>query len=197
MANQFLILCSLAVLVHSALSCTYQGKDFKIGEKFPAVDGCNECVCGAIGVLCTKMMCSFKTTVPAGKSCTVDVAGVPTTYPNGQSYKSPDGCNTCVCQDGMPICTLMACIKDTTCTDPATGKTYAPGSSFKSSDGCNTCNCFNGIISCTEMACMNTGVCFDDSTGQTYKTGETFEAPDGCNTCSCQKTVISCTKIAC
>lgn len=38
-------------------SCSYNGKTYKDGQDFPATDGCNECLCKAGEVLCTKRGC--------------------------------------------------------------------------------------------------------------------------------------------
>lgn len=42
---------------------------------------------------------------PQGGQCRIDGQ----TYPNGSSFKSSDGCNTCSCSDGQAACTDMFC----------------------------------------------------------------------------------------
>ncbi|XP_046554240.1 protease inhibitors-like [Haliotis rubra] len=83
-------------------------------------------------------------------------------YNAGQSFPSPDGCNTCFCmKDGNYACTKIGCINvgspsDATCT--VDGKVYATGQDFPSPDGCNTCTCMaDGYYSCTELPCPNLG----------------------------------------
>ena len=74
---------------------------FKVGDTFPAPDGCNQCFCSEHGIGCTLMAC-----LPSPGQCTVDGK----TYASGTSFPSPDGCNTCTCQDnGSAACTEKAC----------------------------------------------------------------------------------------
>jgi hypothetical protein len=37
--------------------CTYDGVDHAYAERFPSTDGCNECVCAASGLACTRRDC--------------------------------------------------------------------------------------------------------------------------------------------
>lgn len=39
-------------------SCRYNGKTYKMGESFPAEDGCNNCSCENGEVVCTLMACN-------------------------------------------------------------------------------------------------------------------------------------------
>ena len=63
-------------------------------------------------------------------------------------------CNTCTCNDGVLLCTLMACVGDRPCTltggesVPPTWKGYDTGLNY-----CNTCQCNDGNLLCTKMAC--------------------------------------------
>lgn len=85
----------------------------------------------------------------AGKQCVVDG----TTYKPGQSFPSPDGCNSCTCDGatGSASCTLLACAPVQCLYE---GKSYNPGESFPSVDGCNTCTCGStGVVGCTKIAC--------------------------------------------
>jgi len=68
----------------------------------------------------------------------------------GESVPAVDGCNSCTCNSGLMVCTLMAC--PVTCW--YAGRSYADGESFASEDGCNTCSCANGLVACTERACV-------------------------------------------
>merc|ERR1712110_135793 len=218
MRNLIFAWCTVFMLIETAaLQCSYLGADHNIGETFPALDGCNDCVCSVIGVVCTKAVCQLKpaiseaetpqtpapetssTSAPVGKSCTVSISGVPTTYTDGQTYTSPDGCNSCRCVNGLSMCTLMACPPDTsnkTCTDLVSGRQYATGDIFLSTDGCNKCQCGEAGLTCTQKSC-DVGLCFDSTTGRLYGSNESFAAPDGCNTCVCDNRVITCTKSVC
>lgn len=109
----------------------------------------------------------------------------------GDSFPSPDGCNTCGCgADGMVTCTALGCV--VTCDYE--GQIHQAGESFPSSDGCNTCTCSSdGQVGCTEKGCITCTYA-----GSTYNPGESFPALDGCNTCTCGETgSIGCTKIGC
>lgn len=120
-------------------------------------------------------------------TCTVDGK----TYQVGDSFPSPDGCNTCTCaENGSAMCTAMACV--VTCDYG--GKTYMAGETFPATDGCNTCTCGDdGAVACTEKACATCVYA-----GKTYEPGESFPALDGCNTCTCgEDGAVGCTKIAC
>lgn len=130
-------------------TCSYEGKSYSSGERFPAADGCNTCSCGADGqVACTELACGGgQCTYPAGQGGKV--------YRAGESFPSTDACNSCACQaDGQVVCTLRAC--------PAgcsyNGTRYNAGDSFPASDGCNTCTCdVSGNVGCTKRACPATG----------------------------------------
>ncbi|XP_076441478.1 uncharacterized protein LOC143280639 [Babylonia areolata] len=70
-------------------------------------------------------------------------------------YIGADHCNSCVCRQGMSVCTKMFCMAGNyRCMGPD-HRIYAEGQSFKAEDGCNTCMCTeNGSVACTEMACL-------------------------------------------
>ncbi len=97
------------------------------------------------------------------------------TCTDGETRPADDGCNTCMCSDGVWSCTEMACTPE--CTD---------GETRPADDGCNTCTCADGVWSCTEIAC--TPECTD---------GETRPADDGCNTCTCSGGIWACTALGC
>jgi hypothetical protein len=78
-------------------SCTYQGKTYPDGARFPASDGCNGCSCQAGSVSCTLLGC------PTG--CQYQGQS----YQTGQSFKVD--CNTCTCEaDGSVSCTEAGCL---------------------------------------------------------------------------------------
>ncbi|MBI4955130.1 MAG: hypothetical protein HY908_24115 [Myxococcales bacterium] len=122
----------------------------------------------------------------AGVVCTVGGQ----TYEPGQSFPSPDGCNTCTCgDDGQAACTLLGCV---TCVHG--GQTYQPGDVFPNANGCGTCTCEPmGTVSCTAPAC-SIGCEFG---GPSFDLGDEVPAGDGCNTCTCAADGFGCTKMAC
>ena len=71
----------------------------------------------------------------------------------GESFPSPDGCNTCECPPSAKktdaACTTMGCDPDV----------CVPGEIFETPDGCNTCTCGadgkRSAAACTEMACTD------------------------------------------
>jgi hypothetical protein len=81
-------------------SCRYDGKIYRIGERFPATDGCNTCSCEAGGaVACTEIACAPSSCLYEGKS-----------YSPGDSFPASDGCNTCTCGDSGAVgCTKIGC----------------------------------------------------------------------------------------
>lgn len=81
-------------------TCTYDGKGYNVGDKFPSSDGCNTCFCSDDGtVACTEKACI----------ATCNYEG--TIYYSGDSWKASDGCNTCSCGDtGLIACTKKLCL---------------------------------------------------------------------------------------
>jgi hypothetical protein len=80
----------------SGTSCAYEGKTYSDGERFPANDGCNSCMCHAGMVGCTLSTCS--TGCQSGGQ----------SYQPGQTFKLD--CNTCTCLSDRTIsCTEIAC----------------------------------------------------------------------------------------
>ena len=124
-------------------------------------------------------------------------------YSVGQTFPSPDGCNTCSCTPHGIACTMMACVADAgppgVCSYD--GKSYGAGDSFPSDDGCNSCSCqANGAVLCTMRACAADAgppaTCTYN--GKTYKAGDSFPSSDGCNSCGCEANGgIVCTAMAC
>jgi hypothetical protein len=160
--------------------CRVGDRTRRVGETFPAGDGCNTCNCMPDGaVSCTKIKCA--------DGCLVNGQF----YEIGESFPAGDGCNTCTCvADGEVACTEIGC--------PAceyNGAIYQPGDIFPAGDGCNTCMCLEGgYVACTQIACH--GVCYYE--GEIYQPGDTFPAGDGCNTCTClENGTVACTLIPC
>jgi hypothetical protein len=116
---------------------------------------------------------------PRGEAC--EVAGQ--TFPDGSAVPSGDSCNSCGCNDGAVLCTLVACEPvfcaafvenpDGVCSrfpldpcisqDPdclpepasceAAGQTFPDGSVIPSGDSCNSCSCSDGSVICTLALC--------------------------------------------
>ncbi len=75
------------------------------------------------------------------------------TYQKGDTFTSPDGCNTCSCTDQGIACTLMACAPGgNVCIYGGMATRPAPASRLPT--GCNSCTCTaDGNVACTERAC--------------------------------------------
>jgi hypothetical protein len=97
---------------HTAAGCDYNGKEYAVGDKFQAADGCNQCSCGdEREVQCTLIGCGPgpgpgpDPDPDPDPYCTVDGKR----YAPGQQV-SNDGCNTCSCMaSGDVACTQRAC----------------------------------------------------------------------------------------
>ena len=78
--------------------------EYKVGDTFPSLDGCNTCSCTAEGILCTERACA-----PAdGGSGSCTYGGK--TYSTGATFPSTDNCNQCSCDaSGNVLCTERAC----------------------------------------------------------------------------------------
>ncbi|XP_062621659.1 uncharacterized protein LOC134283227 [Saccostrea cucullata] len=95
--------------------CRYNGKFYKVGQSFPAGDGCNRCTCRSNGqVICTLIACDTMcvkvicTLIACVTRCSYNYRA----YKPGQSFPSIDGCNRCTCgTDGRVSCTERACIR--------------------------------------------------------------------------------------
>lgn len=133
--------CSWDGTVSNDGTSTPGSGQYRVGDTFPSLDGCNSCSCTAQGIACTEMACA------GGGTCSYGGK----TYPVGASFPSEDGCNSCGCSEGGNVsCTEKACAPKT-CKGPD-GKIYQAGETFQLS--CNTCGCgADGMISCTAMAC--------------------------------------------
>ena len=122
------------------------------------------------------------------------------TYGSGMSFAAADGCNTCSCQDGKAVCSLLAC------TDGGTGVCFDnAGNIIKCSmsdggtggsgatDGGPTCFDNSGkTIPCGSDG--GTGCAYN---GKTYPLGASFTCADGCNTCTCSAMGVSGTTKGC
>ncbi|KAK7108919.1 SCO-spondin-like [Littorina saxatilis] len=100
--------------------CSYGVQDhYTVGQKWRAADGCNDCVCTAIGMNCTAQPCgnarSFATPKPPGSHMEFeDCRYKDKIYHYGDHFLADDGCNTCVCSipgnfATFPSCTTTPC----------------------------------------------------------------------------------------
>ncbi|XP_071153762.1 kielin/chordin-like protein [Mytilus edulis] len=193
-------------------NCNYNGKQFNVGESWPATDGCNTCSCHS-GKLVVRMACTDNMCDRVG-NCAYNGKS----YNMGESFPDIDKCNTCTCgSDGSVSCTEMAClfnvdqqhlinlrkrssVYQTGFHCHHEGNQFSVGESWTAKDGCNTCTCHAGNIlvrrTCTEKTCAVVGNCAYN--GQSYKMGESFQSIDKCNTCTCGSDgSVSCTEMAC
>jgi hypothetical protein len=205
-----LAVCSLPAsacvdaLVGEVDICEYEGKSYKLNEKFSASDGCNTCTCKIDGdVACTELACDDAPVACDGKyGCPTD-AGV-----NGPvlGCDSKLGCPTDAGVYPPPGCDpKLGCMPGEGATTYCNyfGSVYKPGESFAAWDGCNSCSCIAGVgIQCSDNVCYEPdgsvapGTC--DYAGKLYKPGEWFAASDNCNKCSCTETgAVSCSRYSC
>jgi hypothetical protein len=166
----FMVGCPFEDRPTQKVTCTYGGKGYALGATFPAMDGCNTCMCGVGGaVACTEKACpstpACRRTGCSGQVC-ADQEVVTTC-----EWKPEYACyDTALCErqaDGgcgfTPTPELTQCLAGSS-TNPDGGapgascsyggKTYQPGESFPSTDGCNTCTCVDkGGVGCTKKNC--------------------------------------------
>jgi hypothetical protein len=133
--------------------CEYDGERYRVGETFPATDGCNTCRCGERGdVECTLIACPPQDAGP-GQGCEYDGKR----YSVGETFPANDGCNSCSCGEGGDVqCTLIACPPQD--AGAAQGCqlgniTIPNGEGVICPDGCNSCGCNDGQLIQTLKAC--------------------------------------------
>lgn len=120
------------------------------------------------------------------QSCTID--GV--SYADGTTgIPASDGCNTCVCRDGVGCCT------NTVCPAPicvVNGQIYADGSTdVPDPASCNRCRCSGGkLTDCTETDCPLPAPCAVG--GAQYQHGFGFVTSDGTTSCQCTNGRMEC-----
>jgi hypothetical protein len=173
--------------------CKQDGKSYALHETFPSSDGCNSCACAADGsIACTNRACVDGGGGSDGGTGAGVVDGK--SHPVGETFPSPDGCNSCTCSaGGNAACTERGCAP-AACTYG--GKSYAVGDTFSANDCGNTCTCTDQGVACTAIACATKGC---EVEGTLYQAGEIFKRPsDPCNTCTCQPDGnAACTLLAC
>jgi len=162
--------------------CTYDGVDYKPGDRFEATDGCNSCICDEKGmVACTELGCN---------NCTEDIYR---TCEDGTKYVEA------YCDNGM-----LAIVDYL--TDPCEDSTLTCKTGEQKYEKCEDGREFI-VAECDENGewfyyqtlvdpCESDAVCLHNKNA--YKAGDTFPADDGCNKCVCEEDGnISCTEMAC
>lgn len=129
---------------------------YKVGDTFKSLDGCNDCSCSSDGIMCTRRACTGD---PSKGTC--NYGGK--TYNVGESFKSTDGCNGCGCMEGGQVaCTEMACLKE--CK-----KTGCSGQICSDEDVASTCEWKE------QYACYQTAICERSTTDYTCGFRKTTE----------------------
>merc|ERR1719445_1614506 len=150
-------------------------------------DGCNTCTCeeGKIG-MCTMKWCAVQGIPRCLDESTLEPVAAPTLEPEPECPSDCtswfDGCNTCVCAEGMVIgCTKKFCapemMEEAMCLDDIP-EPECPSDCSSWYDGCNTCTCNEGKIgACTERWCFQQ----EEPASDCPSNCTTWF--DGCNTC--------------
>ena len=124
---------------------------YKVGDKFKAQNGCDDCTCTTGGITCLALPCA----PPPGGGGTCAYNGK--TYAAGESFKSSDGCNNCGCQsDGSIACTELACAP----APISCKKTGCSGEICSDQDVASSC------IWTASYACYQTATCEVQSDGK-------------------------------
>jgi hypothetical protein len=174
--------------------CEYEGKGYKLNEKFSANDGCNTCTCTIEGeVECTARACDPVTGCDQKDGCAD--AGGPYSDAGGPYSDAGSPCDSKLgCYDaGIPP-PLDYCRGDAS---------YKPGETFRAEDGCSSCVCdMLGNISCDKKVCYEPDAAVAPGTceyaGTVYMQAAWFPASDGCNKCFCTESgVVECTVASC
>lgn len=159
-------------------SCFWDGKEYKHSSTYdlPPCDSCgNYCTCIDGEWACTDCSCDPVETCKYGND----------TYFVGDTFSTPDGCNTCECTSTGVTCGSFYCPPKC----EYSGQYYDEGEQIVfPCNGCeNTCTCelidwkTRPLWSCTECGCQDT--CIVDEIE--YEIGETF-SPDPETTCECR-----------
>jgi len=162
--------------------CNYNGKQYVVGDRFPANDGCNQCSCGARGeVQCTLIGCEPEP--DSGPYC--DVGGK--RYAPGQEV-SNDGCRTCVCSSsGEVACPLHVCLDAGSSCDSLVSELSATLSSVQMCTSAADCGqpILGSSCGCTRDLVARKDADLSSYLAQRAKLSELGCASEGGSTCDC------------
>lgn len=147
------------------VSCERGGVSYAVGERIPAGDVCNICVCQPDG--------SFACTQAACRGSADGCSG----YTAGAVVALDDECTDCVCgRDGKFSCTRAEC----QCEHE--GVRYTRGDTFpEDSLSCRQCSCGKDGVTCIPEQCPTC----QGPYGSTYEWGQRF-SDEMCRICLCQ-----------
>lgn len=174
--------------------CVYAGHTYARGDRFPAADGCNTCVCEADGsASCTLLGCETCDDVATRYSAAIEQAKA---CDPGQ----PDQCSKLI-TEGL-ACGCEAFVNG--------AKSDALSAAATAEQQYSSMSCGGGIVcgpcrTPTAAFCSAEGRCeplFDEAAckvgGVIYKSGSSGIAdPVSCNHCECQDGQLVCTEIGC
>lgn len=176
--------------------CTYGDHTHDRGERFPADDGCNTCVCEADGrTSCTLLACETCDSVQARYAAAIEETKTCDPGQNDQCSKLITEGLACGCQTFVNAAkteALAAALaaqqqySDMSCGGGVVcGPCRTPTSAFCSSEG----RC-EPLFGDGEVACKVNGVVYKSGTGG-------IADPVSCNHCECRDGQLSCTEIGC
>uniref|UniRef100_A0A0L8G233 VWFC domain-containing protein n=1 Tax=Octopus bimaculoides TaxID=37653 RepID=A0A0L8G233_OCTBM len=159
------------------IECHYNGKTYKYGQTFLAIDKCNKCSCMTKGsITCSQKKCISSATQETTTQ-KIDIFVVcrynGQIFKFGQTFTAIDKCNKCICKrKGNIVCTKNTCLSTQTRASHSVttakpfklhtntvscvyeGYVYTVHATFLARDGCNQCSCmYNGKVLCTKKPC--------------------------------------------
>ncbi|XP_048465930.1 kielin/chordin-like protein [Rhincodon typus] len=191
--------------------CEYEGKQYMNGDIFSStVNPCMNCSCvrslvRCVPLQCQPLFCSHPVEIPGQccprcPGCELDGA----TLDHGQTFSSPDGCQTCVCTVSKVVFSKLCIVQ---------GLEYEDGAEWELEESpCTTCTCVNGNVTCRPKQCppvsclhpgSNNGHCCPSCDQCTYnkrqyRNGQEFIDPDDpCQNCHCQSGTVRCAQTDC
>ncbi|HEX2873436.1 MAG TPA: hypothetical protein VHP33_19390 [Polyangiaceae bacterium] len=177
-------------------TCVYGDDSYQRGERFPADDGCNTCVCDADGrVSCTLLGCETCEDVVSRYSAAIEQAKQCEPSLDGQCSELLTEGLACGCQTFVNAARSEAIAAasaaqqqyaDMSCGGGIVcGPCRTPSGAFCSSEG----RC-EALFEDGDTACKVNGVVYESGTGG-------IADPVSCNTCACDDGRLSCTEIGC
>ncbi|XP_067915424.1 kielin/chordin-like protein isoform X4 [Heterodontus francisci] len=211
--------------------CEYEGKQYINGDIFSSsANPCINCSCVSGLVRCTSLQCQpllcshpvqeSGQCCPSCPGCELDGA----VLDNGQTFTSPDSCQTCVCVEGQVVCEEKGC--QTNCGNPVPpphgtccplcvdcfidGQEYLNGEKVPTGNPCADCSCLDGDVHCVPVSCQPV-ICRDPVQGpgeccprceeceyesQTFTDGQIFTPQSNpCLSCHCEAGNVSCDRM--